>query len=356
MSSRHLVVSISGHGFGHVAQTAPILNILHQLRPNLRITVRSSVTAAHLRSRIQAPFTHLQTEGDIGMVMISPLEVDIQASLSAYRQFHTDWNRRVDEEALLLKELQADLIFSNVGYLALAGAQQAQIPNVALCSLNWADIYRDCCCVDDSIYRQIQSCYAGVSVFFRTTPGMPMNDIARVIPVAPIAVTGINRRDEINRHLGLSKQEKLILISMGGINSRIAMENWPRIDGIRYLVQANWQTEHPDAILIESLPVSFSDLLASSDALLCKPGYGSFVEACCCAVPVLYVGRPNWPESSALIEWLEQHGRSREISPYALQSGEIAADLEKLWGAEQAKAVIPSGAQQVANWIAEKLR
>ena len=30
MTSRHLVISISGHGFGHVAQTAPILNLLHE--------------------------------------------------------------------------------------------------------------------------------------------------------------------------------------------------------------------------------------------------------------------------------------------------------------------------------------
>lgn len=52
----HLVVSISGHGFGHVAQTAPILNLLHERMPQVRITVRSAVPAEHLHSRIHAPF------------------------------------------------------------------------------------------------------------------------------------------------------------------------------------------------------------------------------------------------------------------------------------------------------------
>lgn len=65
----HLVASISGHGFGHVAMTAPILNLLHERMPQLRITVRSSVPLAHLRARIKAPFTHLSSEGDIGMVI-----------------------------------------------------------------------------------------------------------------------------------------------------------------------------------------------------------------------------------------------------------------------------------------------
>jgi len=294
--SRHLVVSISGHGFGHVAQTAPILNRLHEYLPQLRITVRSSVPAAHLRSRIHAPFTHLQSAGDIGMLMSSAIEVEVEKSRDAYQEFHANWREQVAAEAATLKALQADMVFSNVGYLPLAGAQIAGIPNAALCSLNWADIYRHYC-GDDSITRQIHTAYVGADAFLRATPGMQMQDLPNLIPVSPVVDIGINRRDELNRHLKLSKQEKLVLVSMGGIKSRLPVENWPRIDGVRYLVQASWQARHPDAIVFDSIPMSFSDLLASSDALLCKPGYGSFVEAAGSGIPVLFVGRPDWPES-----------------------------------------------------------
>ena len=142
----HLVVSISGHGFGHVAQTAPILNVLYPRMPHpatqLRLTVRSTVPLAHLGSRIHAPFEFRPSEGDVGMVMSSALDVLVGDSSTAYRAFHADWEKRVADEAQLLRELNADFVFSNVGYLALAGAQRAGIPNAALCSLNWADIYR----------------------------------------------------------------------------------------------------------------------------------------------------------------------------------------------------------------------
>ena len=350
----HLVVSISGHGFGHVAQTAPILNALHQRHPEIRLTVRSSASADHLRSRIHAPYTHMQSSGDIGMVMTSPLEVNVQESRAAYRAFHADWAARVAEEARLLRELQADLVFSNVGYLPLAGAQQAGIANVALCSLNWSDIYRHYC-GDDTLSRQIQSCYANADAFLRATPGMAMNDLANLIPVAPIADIGANRRDELNRHLKLSKQEKLVLVSMGGIASRLPIENWPRIDGVRYLVQASWQTRHPDAIILESLPMDFSDLLASSDALICKPGYGSFVEAASGGIPILYVGRPDWPESSALIEWLQQHGASRPISLNALQQGKFAGILEEICKELRPASSTPKGAEQAADYLASQL-
>ncbi|MCX7193896.1 MAG: hypothetical protein NTY60_09800 [Proteobacteria bacterium] len=350
----HLVVSISGHGFGHVAQTAPILNALHDQCPKLRITVRSSVAAGHLQQRIRAPFTHLQSTGDIGMVMSSALEVDIEKSRAAYQKFHANWNERVAAEAATLKALQADMVFSDVGYLPLAGAQRAGIPNVALCSLNWADIFRHYC-GDNLITRQIRNSYADADAFLHATPGMAMSDLPNLIPVSPIAVLGTNRREELNHHLKLSKQEKLVLVSMGGIDNRLSVENWPRIDGVRYLVQASWQAKHPDAIDLESLPMNFSDLLASCDALLCKPGYGSFVEAASSGIPVLYVGRPDWPESPALIEWLQRHGVCREISRQTLERGKFSEVLEEIWSEPGMLPAKPDGATQVSDYLVKKL-
>lgn len=350
----HLVASISGHGFGHVAQTAPVLNILHQMLPQLRLTVRSAVPLTHLRSRIRAPFEHLPSEGDIGMVMSSALDINVGESRAAYRIFHANWAARIADEARLLRDLGADLVLSNVGYLPLAGAQRAGIPNAALCSLNWSDIYRHYC-GDDATAAQIHACYASADAFLRAMPGMAMETLPNAVPAAPIATAGNNRRDELDHHLKLAKEQKLVLVSLGGIASRLPIERWPRIDGVRWLVQQSWRVEHPDAIVLESLPMNFSDLLASSDALLCKPGYGSFAEAACSGTPVLYVSRADWPEAPALTEWLQQHSLCREISRAALEQGNFAGELGEICNAPRPTPVIPAGAQQVANWLAERL-
>lgn len=279
----------------------------------------------------------------------------------AYRAFHADWDKRVAEEARLLRELKADFVLSNVGYLPLAGAQRAGIPNGALCSLNWFDIYRHYC-GNDAVAAQIMECYAGADAFLRATPGMAMTDLSNLVEVAPIADVGNDRRDELNRHLRLSNEEKLVLVSMGGITSRLPLETWPRIDGVRWLVQADWQVEHPDAIVLESLPLGFGDLISSSDALLCKPGYGSFTEATCSGTPVLFVMRPDWPETPALVAWLQRYGKCREVSRQALQQGDIAGELESLWHVPQTRnrpqpseLVSPGGAAQAAAWLVGKL-
>lgn len=350
----HLVVSISGHGFGHVAQTAPILNLLPERIPQLRLTVRSPVPLAHLRSRIRAPFDHLPGEGDIGMLMSSALDVRVDDSCAAYRAFHADWDARVAGEAHLLRDLGADMVFSNVGYLALAGAQRAGIANAALCSLNWSDIYRHYC-GENAIAAQIRSCYSNADAFLRATPGMAMGDLPNLVPVPPIAIVGRNRRDELNLRLKVSREEKLVLVSMGGIAGRLPVEGWPRIDGVRWLVQEDWQVAHPDAVVLESLPMNFSDLLASCDALLCKPGYGSFAEAACSGTPVLYVERADWPEAPALVEWLQRHGICRQISRSQLESGNIADALFELWSGPATVPPRPDGAARAADWIFRRL-
>ncbi len=322
--------------------------------PQLRLTLRSAVPLAHLRSRIHAPFTHLPSEGDIGMLMSSALDVRTEDSRAAYQAFHADWEARVADEARLLRDLGADMVFSNVGYLPLAGAQRAGIPNTALCSLNWFDIYRHYT-GDDAVAAQIHTCYAKADAFLRTTPGMAMESLPNLLPVAPIAAVGADRRDELDRLLRLSKEEKLVLVSMGGIASRLPMERWPRIDGVRWLVQGSWQVERPDTVALESLPLSFSELLSSCDALLSKPGYGSFVESACSGTPVLYVDRPDWPESPALVEWLQHHGVCREVSREQLESGNIGQDLSELWTVPAVTPPLPDGAAQVAEWLMHQL-
>ncbi|WP_435628293.1 hypothetical protein [Candidatus Ferrigenium straubiae] len=363
----HLVVSITGHGYGHVAQTAPVLNALHRMMPRLRITVRSATPLTYLSSRIHAPFEYLQSEGDIGMAMSSALDIQVEESRAAYRAFHAGWEVRANEEACLLRDLGADLVLSNVGYLPLAGAQRAGIPNAAMSSLNWFDIFRHYCMQtvhastgsgrteDEKIAAQIHACYANADAFLRLAPGMAMEHLPNVVPLGPVAVIGANRREELHHSLQLAQNERLVLVSLGGIAGRLPIESWPRIGGVRWLVQQGWQVEHPDAIVIEPLPMSFSDLLASCDALLCKPGYGSFAEAACCGTPVLYVSRADWPESPALTGWLRQHGLCREVSRAALERGNLAGVLEEIFHAPRPVPVVPEGIEQAAGWIAARL-
>ena len=89
----HLLVCITGHGYGHAAQTVPVLNQLHALLPQLRLTIRSQVPYDYLQERLQLPFEYLREGGDIiPLVRAAPRELhpplvvlcDISGSMNPY--------------------------------------------------------------------------------------------------------------------------------------------------------------------------------------------------------------------------------------------------------------------------------
>ena len=353
-TSPHLLVYISAHGYGHVAQTAPVLNFLCELLPSLQLTLCSAAPLAHLQARIHVDFQHIPKSLDFGLVMASAMGVLVEPSMQAYRQFHQEWDEKVAAEAQFISQLAPDFVLSNVAYLPLAAAKQAGGGCAAMCSLNWADIFwHYCVALPDAevIHRQMTQAYAAADSFLRLTPGMPMAEMPNLLEIGPIARVGKNRRAEIDVKLGLQQGERLVLVTLGGIACRLPMEHWPRIPGVRWLVQADWGVAHADACSLDALHMDFTDVLASCDAMLCKPGYGSFAEAAYNGTPVLYVGRPDWPEQPCLVDWLSAHGVALEVAPDALESGAVQDVLDRLFAMPRPSPAAPEGIAEAAGYL-----
>lgn len=355
---KHLLVDISAHGYGHIAQTAPVLNLLAQRRPELRITVRSHAPSEYLRQRIHFPFEHHQTSLDFGMAMFDAVSVDVPRSLAAYRDYHADWAQKVATEAQVLRALQPDLLLANVPYRSLAAAKVAGIPSVAMCCLNWADIYRHYAPDDagaSAIHAQMLAAYNSAAVFLKLSPTMPMNDLRNTRELPCVAQTGERHRALLLQRSGASEQERLVLVAMGGIDYRLSMEGWPDIAGVRWLVPESWGVRREDVSSVESLNMDFRDVLASCDAILTKPGYGTFAEAACAGVPVMYVPRGDWPEAPWLVDWLQRHGVAIEVDAARLQDGELRGTLAALWAGSRPALPQNTGALEVVETLCKML-
>ncbi|MFA7268994.1 MAG: hypothetical protein WC073_06600 [Sterolibacterium sp.] len=352
-----LFVDISAHGLGHLAQTAPVLNALQRARPELRITVRSGLPPDRLAARIAVPFEFIPAEPDFGYVMRDALDIDLAGSASRYRERHGNWFQAVAAEADFLRRRQPDLVLSNVAYLPLAGAARAGIPAVAMCSLNWADLFAHYFGKEawaGAIYDEMLSAYRGASAFLRITPGMPMVALHNLHPIGPVAAVITSQRLQIAERLGLPLTERWVLVGLGGIEHRLPVTHWPRLSGVRWLVADDWQAVRDD-ISVYDKSTPFAAMLASADALITKTGYGSFAESACNGVPVLYLGRPDWPEQPALVEWLREHNRCVEITRAEASSGAFACRLEEMWQASPPPRPLPSGIDQACVWLSRML-
>jgi hypothetical protein len=184
---------------------------------------------------------------------------------------------------------------------------------------------------------------------------MPMPGLENLRPIGVVAQPGQNRREELIVRGHVRRNEKLLLVAMGGIVQRLPIERWSINSGVRYVVPASWGIERSDCISIESCGMSFSDLLASSDAIITKPGYGAFTEAAVNGISVLYVRRPDWPEEPCLIEWLVQHVRCQEVSRTELEQGMIERSLQSLLSQPQRAPVEGRGVIEAAEILREFL-
>ncbi len=330
VTSPHLYVALSPHGYGHAAMTAPVLNTLRAHIPYLRLTIETNVPRHWLVERVTGSFEYIPTR-DFGMVMRSATEVDAERSHAAYLDLHADWPATVAKEAEQLQITQPDIVLSNISHLALAAAARAHVPAVALCSLNWAGIYRAYCGDRpgaDRVLAQMEAAYSTARVFLRSLPAMRMPCVFHVQDIGPIARQGCNRRQELRHLLGVTEKIRIGLLAFGGIAPALILEKWPRHPGWLWIAGLSQVPARSDIVKAETLPLPFIDLLASAEVVLTKPGYGTFTEAACARVAVLHSCREGWPEAVPLSQWLQAHTRALTVPAERLRVGDFAAELE----------------------------
>jgi len=350
----HLLVDISSHGYGHVSQTSAVVNELVRLMPGLRVTLRTIAPHELLKQRFQCDFDHLPQAFDFGMKMANAVDVQVAESAAAYREFHADWRQKVEREAQAMHQLKPDLLLANVPYLSLAAAHAAGVRAVAMCSLNWADIYQHYCAEDaasQAIHGQMLEAYNSAECFLKLQPAMQMPDLINARSIQPLARIGQSQRSFIASQCALRDGEKLVLVAMGGMEFRLPVQSWPHLPGVRWIVPQAWGIRRDDTTAFESLQLPFADVLASCDAVITKPGYGTFTEAACAGVPLLYVTRRNWPEEPCLVQWLQQNSACVEVERGALQAGDLGNVLQQLWTLPRPPIPDAAGAVEAAKFL-----
>lgn len=349
-----LYVSVAAHGFGHAAQTAPVVNALRARRPELRLVIRSALPRARLAAHFAGAFEHGPEPAEIGMCMDNALDVDAQASYAAHLAFHRDWAARVEREAAALRACGADLVVANASYLMLAAAAAADIPAVLLGSLNWADIFLPYCAAwpeAGRLHAEMLAAYNRARMCIQLEPHMPMPDLQHRCSVGPVARVGKERRAEIAARLGLAPGARLVLVSPGGIDMPLALEAWPVVPGVRFVFVGPVPEGRSDLVSLAALQQPYIDVLRASDAVITKPGYGTFAECACNGIPVLYVPRHDWPEEPYLVNWLHRVGRCAELPREALASGVPESALHALWAQPAPPPRAPSGVVAAADCL-----
>jgi len=360
-----VAVYISGHGFGHLAQIAPVLERLYTRNSGCRLLIRCALPAAEIRARLRCDVEfELDTRPvDVGVVQRNAIEEDRGASVRRMR----DWVGRiyalVDAEIACLRRFRADLVLSNISPLAFPATAAIGVPAIGLATLDWHTIYSHWLAPDDPVIRALARAYRDCDLLLTPPMAMRMPVFKAQHRIGLIAAHPDRATDLLVGSLVGPLEEgngrKRALVLFGGcdhppydMQALAAMDQW-------LLLIPDAGGDKPENVI----PVAFSaylrpvDLMPYVDVVLCKPGYGVLSECWRTATPIAWVERPDFPEFPMLRGWLAQQLPAAGMTRGEFRSGRWLPALRSALACERRFSPLSDdGANQAAAIIAAYLQ
>ncbi len=116
---------VSPHGFGHAARACAVIEALVHRRPFLRFHIFTTVPEWFFAESIPGCFEYHPCHADIGLVQLSPLEEDIEATARELAAAPWRDSKEIEKLARHLVQLDCALVFADISPLGLSVARRA---------------------------------------------------------------------------------------------------------------------------------------------------------------------------------------------------------------------------------------
>jgi len=304
-----IVYYISGHGCGHAVRSAEVIRQLSQLTTGYPIFVRTSAPS-FLFGRIAAGrVSNPLMELDAGPVEHDIFKIDATATVD--RLVHVCANKYtiIQTESDWLRKLKPKVIVADIPWLAGDIAEQCNVPCVGISNFLWNWIYDPF--VKDhaqggALTSSIQESYNRLHCILR----LPLShEIQLRIPVTEVPfVADHGRMDsaEIFRRTGLNHSDSRVrvLVSLRDVTSLNALaEVAIRQPEFTFVVVGKSEDESIPNVRYVSIDesVTLADLVAWSQIVLAKPGYGMMSTCAVNRARFLCIPRTGFREDEVLL-------------------------------------------------------
>jgi L-arabinokinase len=327
---------VSGHGFGHASRSVEVINAIAARDPQARFVVRTSAAAWFIERSAKAAVRIVPDDVDTGMVQRGSLRLDIPETARQAARFYSTYSTRVDDEARALREAGASIVVGDIPPLAFAAAAQAGLPSVAIANFTWDWIYArypECEAIAPGTIETIAASYAlaGTTLRLPFHGGFDtMRTTVRDIPL--IARRSARSRAEVRRLLGLPAAGVVVIVSFGAYGVEMPLDAIARANDLTIVVTdqergaggppAAPPLRHVTAAEMTRHGLRYEDLVAASDIIVSKPGYGIVSECIANGAALLYTDRGRFAEHDVFVAQMPDVLRTRFIPQDDLVAGQ----------------------------------
>ncbi|XP_076928485.1 L-arabinokinase-like [Bidens hawaiensis] len=330
----HLVFAyyVSGHGFGHATRVVEVVR--HLILAGHDVHVVTGAPDFVFTTEIQSPRLFLRKLVlDCGAVQADALTVDRLASLEKYSETVVHRASILATEVEWLKSIKADLVVTDVVAVVCRAAADAGIRSVCVGNFSWDFIYAEYVMAAGhhykSIISQIAEDYSHCELLIRLPGYCPMPAFKDVIDV-PLVVRRLHKsRQEVRSEMGISENVKLVILNFGGQIPGWKLKEEYLPPGWLCVVCGSFEQELPPNFIKLQKDAYTPDVMAASDCMIGKIGYGTVSEALAYKLPVVFVRRDYFNEEPFLRNMLEYYQGGVEMKKRDLFAGHWGPYLER---------------------------
>ncbi|KXS18902.1 hypothetical protein M427DRAFT_179214 [Gonapodya prolifera JEL478] len=327
----HVAWYASGHGFGHA--TRSVISVRALLDYGYRVTV-TSTAPAFLFSDVVRDFPHSFTfrvmQVDTGVLQRDAVTVDRTGTIARLEEFLSPGGvaeRFLESEPNWLRDNAVDVVCVDAPYTPLCAARAAKIPSIIVSNFTWDSILLH---LADSgsveLVRKVTKMYSNASYLIRMVGHIPIPAFPEPKPPHCVDIPLVARLPRTSpaatrAELGIPLGTKILLVAFGGHDLRetlaaSAVTALPD-DWIALVVgpaAKGGDTREGSRFRYIADPSSYvPDLIACSDVMLGKLGYGSCSEVVALQKPFIYVPRGDFVEEAGLLRLMQQYGHAVEM-------------------------------------------
>jgi hypothetical protein len=348
---------VSGHGFGHAARVCEVLRALRARRPDVLCLIRSPLDRWFFDFNLGAQCLHGATRLDVGVIQADSLSVDLEATQRAYAALDAGAERLIAAELRAVTPHRPAVVFADIPALAFDIARRLQVPGIAMANFSWDWIYADYAQALPAftpLAASLRAAYGHATLLLRLPLHGDLSAFPRIRDVPLVARRAGRTRTAVRSALGLPRDDRLVLISFGGLGLRL--QRVPQLAGVTFVMTggavidelppSGWRAVTHEAM--SGAGVRYEDLVGACDVVLTKPGYGIVADCIANGTPMLYTERGRFAEYDCLVSGIEAHLPNAFISASDLQTGRWSAALDRLFAHTRRAPAIPINGAEVA--------
>ncbi|TGL18187.1 glycosyl transferase [Leptospira levettii] len=301
---------ISGHGFGHISRSGNIIK---------RLLNEDFVEEIHLVStRIsfidyEHPKLKLRSlKLDVGISQKDSLSIDIESTKEELIQFEKSKSILLKEETKYCKDYKISLILTDSSSFPITIALETGIPSIFIGNFTWDFIYRNYAKSDSyfgNLSDQLEVEYGFVTEALVLPFQCPMPNFLERTNIGLVGRKPTLSKEMARKQFGFRDEITYILLSFGAYGlegHRLHTEFLPKHI---QLVAFGVPGIQKEGILVPEVS-HYPDLVAASDFVCTKPGYGILAECYYAKTPILYTDRGDFSEYLYLVGALDLYFQS----------------------------------------------